>query len=73
MNTQISLPDDRRGAWLTIKELAGVFGLTVQGFRTSYLPDIGDGDIRRGKPLRVYAPAAIQLHVERAIRRTGGK
>jgi phage terminase Nu1 subunit (DNA packaging protein) len=73
MNEQISLPDDRRGAWLPVKELAAVFGITPQGFRVSYLGDISPGDIRQGKPLRVYAPAAIQLHVERAIQRAGGR
>lgn len=74
MITAATKPPADRGSWLTVKQLAGVFGITAQGFRASYLPEIAADDIRHGKgskPTTIYAPAAVALYVERELRRAG--
>lgn len=63
-----------RGDWLTVRQLAGVFGITQQGFRASYLGEIGADDIRPGKgrtATTIYAPSVVSIHTERALRRAG--
>lgn len=59
-----------RGSWLTIKEAAGVFGVTPQGFRSSFLQMIKPEYIQPGakrKPLRVYGPAVVDAYLDREL------
>lgn len=59
-----------RGSWLTIKEAAGVFGITQQGFRASHLPGLKPEHVRVGAKrlaMRVYGPAVVAAYLDREL------